>query len=495
MKKAIFTIPILCFLLALMPAFSTNLQATENTKQMISEDEIKPVAKLILDAKKSRNKFTAQEPFVIVRTNETFQGALVKSSVLRLNEATQQALFTEKPDFLELKLADASGQPLIVDLIKVDPFAPGFEVFTSDSDQPAQIEHGVFYRGVIQGQYNTVAAFTVFKNEIIGMISTQTSNIVLHPIEKSAGEFMVYEDIDVLHDLPFTCSSDMLEDISSNIERKAKSRATGDCVRVYLECDYALFVNKGSTQNTINWITAVFNNMATLYANEQINTAISQIFVWTSADSYSKTNSVTALTQFRTARPTFNGDLAHLAALGGQNIGGVAWLNSLCTSYKYAYSNIFSTYQNVPTYSWTVMVMTHEMGHNLGSNHTQWCGWPVGALDNCYQTEGGCPQGPAPTNGGTIMSYCHLTNNGINFNNGFGTYPGNAVRSGVQNANCLSNDCQGGGGGCNTPTGLTVFNITHNSAQVSWNTVAGATSYNFQYKLTNSNTWSQVNVN
>ena len=50
------------------------------------------------------------------------------------------------------------------------------------------------------------------------------------------------------------------------------------------------------------------------------------------------------------------------------------------------------------------MVITHETGHNLGSNHTQWCGWPGGAIDNCYDTEGNCEPGPAPVNGGTMMS-------------------------------------------------------------------------------------------
>ena len=83
------------------------------------------------------------------------------------------------------------------------------------------------------------------------------------------------------------------------------------------------------------------------------------------------------------------------------------------------------------------------MGHNLGSPHTQSCSWVGGALDNCYTTEGGCAPGPAPTNGGTIMSYCHLTSYGINFNNGFGTQPGNLIRSKVNGATCLT-ACSGG---------------------------------------------------
>ena len=87
---------------------------------------------------------------------------------------------------------------------------------------------------------------------------------------------------------------------------------------------------------------------------------------------------------------------------------------------------------NLPTYSWNVEVITHELGHNFGSPHTQSCSWPGGALDNCYATEEGCPPGPAPTNGGTIMSYCHLTLTGINFANGFGIYPGNLIRSRTQ---------------------------------------------------------------
>jgi hypothetical protein len=115
-------------------------------------------------------------------------------------------------------------------------------------------------------------------------------------------------------------------------------------------------------------------------------------------------------------------------------------LDILCSSsYKHAFSNIYNTYSTVPTYSWTVNVFAHEMGHNLGSNHTQWCGWTGGALDNCYTTEGGCAAGPAPVNGGTIMSYCHLSGVvGVNFSNGFGTQPGNKIRSRYNAAACIT---------------------------------------------------------
>ncbi|MBL7809595.1 MAG: zinc-dependent metalloprotease, partial [Saprospiraceae bacterium] len=129
------------------------------------------------------------------------------------------------------------------------------------------------------------------------------------------------------------------------------------------------------------------------------------------------------------------------------------YLDVLCNSFwGVGYSSIYATYNNVPTYSWTIEVLSHEIGHNLGSPHTHACAWNGNntAIDGCGPTAGyseGC-DGPLPTNGGTVMSYCHLLGNiGINFNNGFGPQPGDLIRDRVYNAACLG-PC-GGGGQCN----------------------------------------------
>ena len=87
------------------------------------------------------------------------------------------------------------------------------------------------------------------------------------------------------------------------------------------------------------------------------------------------------------------------------------------------------------------------------------------------------------------MSYCHLNPVGINFNNGFGTQPKNLIVNNINGASCLTT-C--GGGGCGTPGALSAGSITTSSAVVSWGAVSGATSYNLQWKLSSSGTWTTV---
>jgi hypothetical protein len=155
---------------------------------------------------------------------------------------------------------------------------------------------------------------------------------------------------------------------------------TVKCVKMYYEVDHNIYTSSGSsTTNTVNWMTAVHNNIATLYSNDAVSTAISEIFVWTTTDPYNGTSSSSQLTKFKQNRPTFNGDVGELVGIDvNSSLGGVAsTINGMCSSSnKYCYADVYYSYSNVPTYSWTIEVCTHEFGHLLGSYHTQSCTWP-----------------------------------------------------------------------------------------------------------------------
>ncbi|MEM9527327.1 MAG: T9SS type A sorting domain-containing protein, partial [Bacteroidota bacterium] len=57
-------------------------------------------------------------------------------------------------------------------------------------------------------------------------------------------------------------------------------------------------------------------------------------------------------------------------------------------------------------------------------------------------TEGSCPNPGIPSNGGTIMSYCHLRSTGINFFNGFGPQPTAVIQNRVAAAQgCVQAVC------------------------------------------------------
>ena len=274
----------------------------------------------------------------------------------------------------------------------------------------------------------------------MGVIGIGDKSYDLGKYENST-RFVLVDASEVSRKIPFSCET---SDESPVTLQSAQSLPSWNCIRtfrLYFECDFDLYTKRQSNvTNVVNYVTGMYNVVNTIFANENLVSQISEIFVWTSIDPFaSNGNSSNYLTAFRAFRTVYNGDLAHLLRTRNTNLGGIAYLGTLCSSFfSYAFSNINNSYNNFPSYSWTINVVTHEIGHNLGSPQTHACSWPGGAIDNCNTTEGGCATGPAPINGGTIMSYCHLTSSGVNFNNGFGPLPGNLIRTSVANSVCLN---------------------------------------------------------
>lgn len=428
----------------------------------------------------------------------TFEGVLKDASFLELDANTLQSWLSTDAPQVHLSLPQSSRSELLLELSEVSLLTDDFKITTDKGDfDMSQFKGAKFYKGIVKGHSESLVSLSVLEDQVIGMISIDGVSQILHKMEKEEVYILYYTD-DLMVSHPFTCGVEE-DDIESRGGEEADESSGDDkgqtipCIRVYLECDHALFTEKGGVVNAANWIAAVFNNVAALYQLESIVLTLSEVFVWTSKDPYSTKSSVTALNQFRTVRKNFNGDIAHLAALGGRSLGGVAWLDVICnTGYRYGYSNIHSTYEDIPVFSWSVEVIAHEIGHNLGSRHTHWCGWQGGPIDDCYNPEGKCLPGPAPEDGGTIMSYCHLSGDGINFNKGFGTQPGDRIRSRVVNASCLISCALPAEGMCGKPGELQMVNVSHETASLKWQKGIGASKYLVSYKLKNDENWTSV---
>ena len=449
-----------------------------------------------IEAAKGANAFRTINLFEPVHEQSAdalWRGALRKADVMRFDPQAARALLSTRPKHIALSIP-ATGGALVLDLEAADITAPGFVVRTSSGEVLVAEPVALHYRGTIRGREGSLVAISIYEKEVMGLIGDTDGDIVLGRLANDiAGLHVLYNESDLLASPHTVCGTpDQPADDDEVVQEGAR---TIRCVNIYWESAYDIYQNKGSVANVTTYLTGLFNQMATLYDNDDVDVLLSEIFVWNTPSPYNATSSGGRLDQFGATRTSFNGDLAHLLDLGGY--GGIAWRGTLCssTAFRMAYSGINTTFSSVPTYSWSVEVVTHETGHNLGSRHTHACAWNGNntAIDGCGQaagySEGSCAQGPIPSSavGGTIMSYCHLVSAGIKFANGFGPQPGDVIRNAVNAASCLGL-C---GTSCDPPSLLSVSNLAATSATLNW-AFMGATSYTLRWKPVSSGTWNTV---
>ena len=383
---------------------------------------------------------------------------LKNAVLLDMDEDYLGRIYHEANFAVKMQVPLSYDKAVTVEMETVNILSSDF-ILRSSSGDTLNYERGIYYRGSIK-DHDGFCTIAVFEDHVMGIVSIKgMGDFNLGKLKgKRNTDYIVYNDRNLSREQVFECHTpDPPMEAFEVIEQDPGQRYS-TCVKVYIEGDYALFQDKGSVAAASNYITGLFNQVAALYDDESIGIEISEIMVWDTPDGYSTTSAGTALDQFADNNPTFNGDLAQLFALGGNGLGGLAWVDVLCGWSPYAYENISSSYNDYPDYSWSVEVVAHEMGHNFGSRHTHACVWNGNntQIDDCgneyANNNGQTPEGnacydsnnPILPNSGTVMSYCHLLwSVGIDLANGFGQQPGDKIRSEYNSASCLG-ACTGG---------------------------------------------------
>ena len=366
--------------------------------------------------------------------------AIKKAEILQLKDDEFVRLSQNRDNMIKIKIPTSRGH-LQIKLQRTSFTTSDFQAHTS-SGVPIDLSQSLFYWGVIEDRKKGIAAIAISNGRLSGIVAHDglTFNLIK---EENGTRYLYFEEGEVNVSNPFDCFvTDEHHQNSSENDLQRAAPNPDNCVRMYIEVDYDLVLAKGGVQTAANYVMDAFGQVAFLYAQESINLTVSEIKVWDQPDPYSGPNTSNYLTQFRNAlNGQYNGDLAHLVGVNGG--GGIAYLNVLCNAfYGVGYSAIGTSFQTVPAYSWTIEVLTHEIGHNLGSQHTHACAWNGNntAIDGCGPAAGYSEDcdGPLPS-AGTIMSYCHLVSGvGIDFNLGFGPQPGDLIRDRVYNAPCLT---------------------------------------------------------
>lgn len=373
-----------------------------------------------------------------------------KALPVRLDRNTLSRIWEEEPMELYLKLPIGRGKTRVFRLERSQPLASGWKLETSDG----RVLRGKEYEGLhyLLSENGLRGGFSFREDGVMGLAGLPEGNLSYGEMAAGRGEYVVSSDRDMK--MPgWECgTSDMeIDQNPASLLRRGLPSVSNTCriLTLYMEADFDLYKRAGNSLTTASaTVNGFFNLVAQLFQAEGIPIQMSRLFVWTSTDPYATmTSSSAVLFNFATNRVSSTTEsLGHFVSTRSANLGGIAYMQSVCSpNIKFAFSNIYYTYYALPGYSWTVNCIAHEIGHNMGSNHTQWCGWvkpdgTTGRIDSCVAGEPASQCGSVTrSRQGTIMSYCHITSGGVNLALGFGPLPRAAMLSRYNQATCTSN--------------------------------------------------------
>jgi cysteine-rich repeat protein len=147
----------------------------------------------------------------------------------------------------------------------------------------------------------------------------------------------------------------------------------------------------------------------------------SYVRLWSAPDPWSASNTEQQLYEVRDHWTDPANDMDQLAGprtvvhfVSGKPVqGGIAYLAVPCNAFfGFGVSQVYGSFDvSTPSQTWDLVVLSHELGHNLGTEHTHCYSPPI---DQCHGQEPGCYAGPGVSSQGTVMSYCHLHAGGLN---------------------------------------------------------------------------------
>lgn len=437
--------------------------------QAHAQSPVWPVKKQVYQYLEQGKPITSVAPFMLAGSKAIAGGSY---QLLQLQTQLIGTLYRDKPAALEMEVPLSNSQVVTVQLLA---WSPGNIIFTTNNKTVVEnIEPPLLYRGIIKGEEERNTVLLSVNREYLSLSVTtgQRAIQVTRADEPEREIYRLYNSEKMeFPGLPMNCGtndnkiSSFYAGTENNGLLNRPAAASDKCVYVFVDCSDSLYLRQSSSvQRTISFVYELFNGVITGYYNDSINIQITGINVWSTADPYTGNTRETLLRSMADYyQDNFWGNICVGLDFTSNSKGGLAdaigkvkgVLINTCPAYTDTESAICyndladqAIARNFPTGPNTnnsqVYLVMHEIGHLIGSRHTKWCGWLLsqnpdvtGAIDSCGVPEGSCPPGPAPNNGGTIMSYCFQGTSFINYNNGFGPLPGRVIRNFVDQNACI----------------------------------------------------------
>lgn len=409
---------------------------------------LKPLATRVLEARQQDLSFRSVRLFQKTGILDSSAARFAEDAqFLRLKKGLLQGLISARQEAISFVLP-CNETVLVVDLVRVQAGFP--ERKTSGSLLPECSQRltefpvsGIHYRGILRGVPNSMAAFSFFEDEVWGIVSdAQHHNLVLGKVQLRGNttDYMLYSDKNLAMDNPFEC---LVQEIRPGFvapEHTTNTSVSGSSIRIALEADHSLVQRCGSGRRAAMYLEALFNQIAAFYANERIDLHLSHLLVPEESLYETGAGAAHVLEQFRKSCGDFGqSDLAHLVGTVEVFRESAGFQDGLCRQeYAASISAVEPSAMHVPTFSWAAAILAHEIGHQLGSRHTQWCGWPEGHVSGMFQSARKACPGKMTLNG-TLMGYCSKAGDPALLQAGLGEAPGNMVRRFVEEALLVRN--------------------------------------------------------
>ena len=351
-----------------------------------------------------------------------------------------------------------AGGKLRVDGLRIDGIASSldlerFEVWAADAEVLVDgARHAApqtaYFRGTVEGDPESVVFLAVRPGDgVAGLIARGGAYHGIGRVRRSGALRTRKVDLSHVDGVPFGCETDSLPRLpapSALVTGDAVSEAASTAAytaRIAVETDYEYYAKFNDTTKALDYMGDVIGYASVIYSRE-VNTSL--VISWSRAvdrgrrrDPWTATSGTSAaldefMAYWRANMGGVNRTLAHM--LSGKGLGGgIGYIGVLCdTQYGYALSgNIDGTFSwdgdaahDPASVVWDIIVVSHEIGHNFNSPHTQdYCnyGGSPDPVDRCYQGCAGagiglptCTATPSAFGGGkgTIMSYCHQVGGG-----------------------------------------------------------------------------------